>query len=214
MQALTAKAAPSDDACSNGQRLSYTSKHSAGQPGDAEGQSCSWKGCPSFSEEQLEKMGALKDQFLDSVQPKMGQLMLLKRHLSTELCKKDVDKAAVLQIQSQINAIKADLGNARVNYQLDKLALLTPEQKEMFQRHMLFKHAFGRSHHRGSGFGPHSGTGMRPHSGPSHGEEELREGMQPAGEPFEAENFAPENIRPELLQEATPAPMEEISELF
>lgn len=102
------------------------------------------KGFMSFSDDQLEKMASLKTQFLDNTAAKREQLFSLKRELKLDLTKPQVDKQQALQVQAQINSVRDDLSNAKLSYRIDRLSVLTPEQREGMRRRTLVSEAFGR----------------------------------------------------------------------
>lgn len=115
-----------------------------------------------FSDEQLQKMGALNNKFKDSIGAQAVQLGSLHRQLKEVFTQPQVDRAKALDIQSKINAIKADLSIAKLNHKLDKMAILTPEQREKMRHRMLVSEAFGGG--RGGHFGRGHG-GKRFHHG-------------------------------------------------
>jgi Spy/CpxP family protein refolding chaperone len=135
-----------------------------------------WKK-PRMSDDQLIQMAALKDKFLSSTASQRDQLQALHRQLRTALAKTDINRSEVLSIQSQMNSIRDDLANKKMNNKLDFIALLTPEQKEHFRHHMLVANAFGGHGHWGRGGGgcggpggPGGPGGHHHHHGPRMGE--------------------------------------------
>lgn len=172
-----------DDGSASDPEIAYTARTTvltsdAGPPGPG-GPACHGM---SFSTEQLEKLAALKNDFLDGIGPKVVQLKSYERHLKLEMAAQDVDKDKVLQLQAKINGLKADLATSRVKFHLDKLALMTPDQRETIRRHMLLKCVFGH-HHRGFGSGHFPG----PPPGPNFKAElpEQPPAPEPGAEPVE-----------------------------
>ena len=137
-----------------------------GGPG---GEKHEWSHRPHMTDEQLERFAALRNQFIDSTTAQRTQGMALKRQLHTALAKVDVNRQEVLAIQSQINAVHSDLALKKMNFKLDGLAVLTPEQREHFRRHMLMANAFGGHHGHGGPGGCGGGGGERGHHHHGHG---------------------------------------------
>ncbi|MBX9689787.1 MAG: hypothetical protein K2X27_23965 [Candidatus Obscuribacterales bacterium] len=113
----------------------------------------------SFSDEQLEKIAKLKSSFQDNNSAKVAQLRSLTRELRDKMTQENLDKSAVLDLQSKINGLKSDLATARLNMRIDTLALFTPEQKQQLRHASLKRQAFGS---RGRGQGHH---GKKGHAG-------------------------------------------------
>lgn len=122
----------------------------------------------NLTDSQIEQLRALKDKYFADNTMKKAQLSILKHQLRAELTKENVDRTAVLSIQSKINAAQADLNNARIAQVLDAQSVFTPEQRKMMHSRMLrggFRHHGGRHGGCGKhgGFGKH---GFRGHGGP------------------------------------------------
>ena len=104
-----------------------------------------------LSDDQLEKIAALKNQLKTEVSPEVAQLKSLKFQLKDEMMKPEVNKEKALSLESNINSIKADIATKGLNNRIDRLAVLTPEQKEILRHKMLAREAFGgqRFHQHG-----------------------------------------------------------------
>jgi Spy/CpxP family protein refolding chaperone len=117
---------------------------------------------PSLSEDQLLKLRALKDQFSVDTAQKKAQLKVLKHQLFDKMSAASVNKSEVLALNTQINALKADLSNQRVSFMLAAGDVFTPEQRAAFRSRMLrrgmghggrgFHGKRGGHHFRGQGF--------------------------------------------------------------
>ncbi len=124
-----------------------------------------------FSDEQLQKMSSLKNQFLDSTASKRAELDSLGRQMKDVFTAKDIDRNKANDLESRISAVKADLDKARLNFKLDMLSVLTPEQRDGM-RHRMLEGGFGSRHghhgfgHHGHFKGGHGGPGGP--GGPSH----------------------------------------------
>lgn len=121
----------------------------------------------NLSDAQLEQLRALKDKFFAANAPKKAQLQVLRNQLRSEMTKENIDKSAVLSVQSQINELQADLANSRIAQMIDAQQVFTPEQRKLMHSRMLhhgFRGGFGR-HHRGG----HGGSGCGPGGCGGHG---------------------------------------------
>ncbi len=140
-----------------------------------EGSACHKGARAKFSDEQLEKMSALKKQFLDGTQAKRSELETLGREMKALFTAQEIDRGKALELQGKIAATRAELSKAKLNYRLDQLALLTPEQKQEMRHRFLMKSSFGHhGHHKfsgshGSRFHGHHGfhSDIRPGAGGS-----------------------------------------------
>jgi Spy/CpxP family protein refolding chaperone len=106
-----------------------------------------------LSDSQLEQLRALKDKFFADNTMKRAQLKILKHDLKNEMIKESIDKGAVLAVQAKINALQADINNARVSQMVDASAIFTPEQRKAMHSRMLR----GGGHHRRGGKGGECG---------------------------------------------------------
>lgn len=115
----------------------------------------------ALSDDQLEKIAKLRNDLRDSSAGKKAQLQTLHRQLKDALISEKTDKAAVLDINSKMNSLKAELSTARLNARLETLAVLTPEQKAKMRHKALQREAFGcKMGMRGKGHhGGHHGRG-------------------------------------------------------
>lgn len=111
-----------------------------------------------LTDEQLEKLHTLQAELSHQALPKLLELKTLKRQLKDELTRATIDKQQVLLLQGKINAVRADLANARVAMMVDAHAILTAEQKQQMRRRYLmggrkggFMH--GRREHCSDKFG-------------------------------------------------------------
>jgi len=161
--AVPAIAADNNDATlSSGTRTDVVAEGPGGG-----GEHPDWKK-PRMSDDQLIQMAALKDKFLSSTASQRDNLQALHRQLKGALAKSDINRSEVLSIQSQINSVRDDLANKKMNNKLDFIALLTPEQKEHFRHHMLVANAFGGHHGHGGGGSCGGGGGHHGHGGGHH----------------------------------------------
>lgn len=135
-----------------------------------------------LTDDQLQKMSALNNKFKDSIGAQKTQLGSLSRQLKDVFAQAQVDRAKAVDLQTKINALKAEISIAKLNFKIDKLAILTPEQREKIRHRMLVSQAMGggmkgRGGHCGGGghfrgrmgghhFRGHGGPGMRGPGGP------------------------------------------------
>ena len=119
---------------------------------------------PSLSDDQRDRLRALKNQLsLDTAQKK-AELKVGQSQLRELFGKAKVDKQAVLDQQSKLNTLKADLSNARVNFMLSANDVFTAEQKQAFRGRMI-KRSMGRDGHHGRRGGSCGGGGGRANFG-------------------------------------------------
>ncbi|CAN5408021.1 hypothetical protein BH10CYA1_BH10CYA1_01190 [soil metagenome] len=160
--AVPAMAADNNDsALSSGTRTDVVAE---GPGGGGGGERPDWKK-PRMSDDQLIQMAALKDKYMASTASQRDNLQALHRQLTSALAKADINRSEVLSIQSQMNSVRDDLSNKKMNNKLDFIALLTPEQKEHFRHHMLVSNAFGGHGQWGKGGGG-CGGGHHGYGGP------------------------------------------------
>lgn len=124
------------------------------------------RGHMDLSDAQLEKMSGLRNKFLDSTSAQRTELESLYRQMKGVFTKPEVDRQQALEIQSKINNVKANLSTARLNFKLEELSVLTPEQREKLRHRMLLSESFGGGFHHGGPvrMGGHGG----PMGGPGH----------------------------------------------
>lgn len=136
-----------------------------------------------FTDDQLEKIFQVKSKFMDTVGPKMAELGATRRALYDQLTQAETDKGKLQSLQGKINALHADIANARLDQQIGLLGVLSSEQRKDLRRGFLKMEDFGmggmmggmKHHWRGhGGSAGHGGCG--PHGG--HGGAEHQEGHE------------------------------------
>jgi len=111
---------------------------------------CPWLGALDLSDDQYERIYALKNSFLDKVGPKMLEIRTQERHLKDTMTQPSVDAKAARNMQDKINNLRADVSNIKLDNKLAVLDVLTAEQRKKI-RDWMIKGGRGM-HHRG---GPH-----------------------------------------------------------
>lgn len=117
----------------------------------------------TLSDEQYEKMFAIKRDTFAKIGPKMVEMKTGEMDLHDLMSQVSPDKAKIQSVQNRINALRSEMSNIQLDSQLNTLGVLTPEQRQDLRR------AFLKSagcmgpgqrggHHRGGG-GP---GGPRP----------------------------------------------------
>lgn len=111
----------------------------------------------NLSDDQLEKLHAIRVKSKTATAGKRAELSVLQTQLREALSAENIDKQAAFSIQSKINALRADLANARLASLIEKSDVFTTEQKKEIRHKMLerengmggpgFRHGGGR-HHR------------------------------------------------------------------
>jgi Spy/CpxP family protein refolding chaperone len=127
----------------------------------------------SLSDDQLEKIHSLRNDYLDAVGPKMCEIASKHRKLKDVLLATSIDSAKAKSLQGDINSLKDEISNLKLQNKLDCLSVLTPEQRKEIRSRML--RFSGHHHHHGGPFGPgghekHWGMQMREHGGPAPGQ--------------------------------------------
>ena len=82
-----------------------------------------------FTNDQLEKMHALKEKYEDASALRGVETHKLHRQIFDTLAQPTVDKAAMLAIQGKINSLEADQSNDRIQMMIDIHDLLTQDQR-------------------------------------------------------------------------------------
>ena len=105
----------------------------------------------NVSQDQVNKLGTLHDQFKLSTAKEKAELEVAHSELRRLFSQPTVDKQAALALQGKINGLKDDLSNQRLNLMLASSDIFTPEQRAQFAK----MHAMGgfghHRHHRGFG---------------------------------------------------------------
>jgi Spy/CpxP family protein refolding chaperone len=118
---------------------------------------CGFMGMLDLSDEQMEKMVALKDKYCLDVASKKAELKSLFHQMMNTMTEAKVDKKQAGDLHKKIATIKSDLSDLRFDYTLQAAELLTEEQRKI-ARHAMLSHqlmggfGFGHSkrHHHGS----------------------------------------------------------------
>jgi Spy/CpxP family protein refolding chaperone len=153
-------------------------------------------GMGKMTDDQLEKIYAVKSEFLDKCGHKMVDLHSHERALHDLLTQPDFDKSKAMSIQSKINGLRDELANLKLEEHMNMLNCLTAEQRKELRRNYVKHMDFGmmmmgpdpgmhpgmrggmhggmRGEHRGHG-GPGWGEGERHH------EHEHHDGPGPSG---------------------------------
>ncbi len=108
-----------------------------------------------LTDEQLLKISTMKDQYRLSSAGQRAETKVLSDQLKNVLTAPQLDKAQALSIQSKLNDVKDKLSNEKLQFRIDFMSVLTPEQKEIARHKMLVSEVFGGEHmgHHGAQFG-------------------------------------------------------------
>ena len=148
-----------------------------------------------LSDDQLERLNAIKMQFAKNTAGMRADLHVQKMQLKDILTKPQIDVGQAKSVQDRINSLHAQLSDARLNYVIERAAVFTPEQRQQMRRMFLRHGAFGGHHHPGGGACGGGGCGGHMKGGGHHG-----------GGRWSAE-------RPQQEQAPTPAAVEQASDL-
>jgi Spy/CpxP family protein refolding chaperone len=121
----------------------------------------------NLSDAQLEQLRSIREATFQATVTKKADLAVLKSKLRAAITSENVDRNAVMALQSQINAVQADISNTRLASMLDARNVFTPEQRKLMHSRMLH-HGFGGFGGRHHGFGGGKGGcgGGHGHGGP------------------------------------------------
>ena len=120
----------------------------------------------NFTDAQLEKMAALKDQYMLATAGKKAELHSLMRQMMDQLTQPTIDRAKITGIHDKMAALRTDLSNARLAYAMDRADVLTADQRKEIHHRMLL-HQLGHGHWGHHGGMHHHGFGHH-HEGPEH----------------------------------------------
>jgi len=91
----------------------------------------------ALSDDQAEKLYALKNDFCDKAGPKMLELRTYKRQMKDLMMRPTIDRQQVLALQDKINANKVALCTMKTEKKLNALEVLTTEQRAALRREMI-----------------------------------------------------------------------------
>lgn len=111
------------------------------------------EGRPSFTDEQLEKLNTIKNQFADASGPKRLELQSAQRQLKDLMTQPGLDRKKATDLQAKINALRADLANMHLSMRMDSLDVFTADQKKQLREASLKRQFAGlrKGHGRGHG---------------------------------------------------------------
>ena len=106
-----------------------------------------------LSDDQLERLYAIKEDLKDQMGLKMVQCHSLSRKLKDVLSASSIDVGAAHDLQAKITGLKTDMSNIKLDGLIKMAQVLTPEQRHELRLHML-RGALG--HHGQHGHWGHS----------------------------------------------------------
>ncbi|HEY9714640.1 MAG TPA: periplasmic heavy metal sensor [Chroococcales cyanobacterium] len=125
-------------------------------------------GALALTDDQYQRFYDLKQSYLDAVGPRVLQKRTLERHLKNELIATDIDTKKVKDIERDLNSVKADLANQRIDHLIAMSQILTPDQRKAIHT-AIIKHGFAM-HAMGCEGGMHGHHGMKHHGFHHHGQ--------------------------------------------
>jgi Spy/CpxP family protein refolding chaperone len=102
----------------------------------------------NLSDDQYEKMFALKKSTMAKMGPKMAEMGICEMDLHDMMLQPEADKSKVMDQQARINSLRSEMANVKVESELSMLAILTPEQRKELRRGLLRAMAGGMHPHR------------------------------------------------------------------
>lgn len=112
----------------------------------------------NLTDDQLEKIHAMKNKLADTLGPKRLELQSTQRQLKDMITKPTLDRKAITQTQDKINSLRADIANLSLAFKLDVADQLTDEQKKELRRKALSPKKGKRGHRKAHG---HKGQKVR-----------------------------------------------------
>lgn len=92
-----------------------------------------------LSDEQLEKLANLRNQFELNTAQKKAEMKFKLRQMMDLLSQQNVDKAKVMALQNDINTVQADLSNSRASFMADSSSVFTADQRKQMRHMMLMR---------------------------------------------------------------------------
>jgi Spy/CpxP family protein refolding chaperone len=95
------------------------------------------QGPNALTDDQFEKMYAIRNQTMDAVAPKKLALHQATRDLFDALSRPDQDTARIKSLQSQVTSLKSDISSAELSKMVQMSQVLTPEQRKAVRTGMI-----------------------------------------------------------------------------
>ena len=89
-----------------------------------------WGERMELTDEQKEKLHDLKNQYLDTIGPKYLAVASAHRKLKDVLLAQDVDSSKAKSLQTEINNLKTEIANIKLDHKLSVVNTLTAQQRE------------------------------------------------------------------------------------
>ncbi len=91
----------------------------------------------AVTDDQFEKLYALKNRTLDQLGPKMLELSTANRHLRDVLTQESIDDKSAKKLQGQITSLKADVEGIKLNSKMEMMQILTGAQRKELRKAMM-----------------------------------------------------------------------------
>lgn len=99
-----------------------------------------------LSDDQLEKINALRTRLADAAGPKRLELKKQKRSLRDLITQPTIDRSKVSEVQNKINSLHDDLSNMVLSFKVDSADVLSEDQRAEL-RHKYLRHQITPKHH-------------------------------------------------------------------
>ena len=117
-----------------------------------------------MSDDQYEKLYAIREDVQDQMGLKRAQEMILHRKLRDVLSAATIDTKQAQDLAGKITALKADMSSIKLDSMIKMAQVFTPEQRKELRMKMIR----GHHHHHGHDGGHHHHFGHHEGPGPSH----------------------------------------------
>jgi Spy/CpxP family protein refolding chaperone len=88
-----------------------------------------WGEHMELTDEQMDKLHDLKNQYLDAIGPKYLAVASAERKLKDVLLAKEVDSQQAKTLQTEINNLKTEINNIKLDHKLSAMNTLTAKQR-------------------------------------------------------------------------------------
>lgn len=107
------------------------------------------KGEHALTDDQFEKLYALKNDMMDKMGPRMVEMFSLERQLKDVLTSANIDAKKAAALKDKITAAKADMANIGLEHRIAVMETLTAEQRKDLRSAMIkgSMRGFGGGHH-------------------------------------------------------------------
>ena len=101
----------------------------------------------ALTDEQSEKLFALKNQLLDKVAPKMLEAISLERQIRDLMTRPQIDRQKLAELENKVIEAKMAVASIKMSGMLDSAELLTPDQRKALRQRLIKGGPLPGGHH-------------------------------------------------------------------